>query len=651
MEAQTIREELEKQEHVFAEDESITFNPDHLTLEEMFPQGVDWDILFRTTAMDLDETPSIELPETTFSLKRMPKNMSRSLWDLLAFDSRYPGDPLMEWEVNTGDPLIRHYLPPQSMWSYDHARANALQRRHTLKKLAIQQLSVAIMVRELLSKLGTEIDFSSSDWNASSPHILERLSPVLRNIISMSSNEHQSSLKKLRRALWRLQQQPGEDLNARNALLQDCRRDHVGIPQYFQDDDGDFHGISRQMNQSIKDILRDPSVPKDRMNLAAAIAKVSHNLLVSSVAPDVHTLNMLILGFKRWNLPEFVDIVVPILEECKIRPNEMTCAAILDHYVRTNRPDRFSSFISRMRGVKNALFLARPDINITEAGSRRLIRVNEEKVYQKVYPTPLVFNSLMLGVLKFAGFDRALEIYDEMKTDGWGLDVLGLSQFLVDCIERRDWQGGLYIWREIGSIKLQAKQSHTAKAYANMLTLCSIMEERKAFNHLLTEIVRCGHNGKEIIQAARSFESTIRSRTNPRARQPADEGVASDVSTYMAEAKQSDSVEHLAEPYSQPASDKTKLDPDDAWALWMLHELGEDITAKRESESVLEKKKEPASVKEESNTTLELIPNRIYMDPDEAWAIWMKQELGVDIREDAKATPENQVNPQATKGS
>ena len=56
-------------------------------------------------------------------------------------------------------------------------------------------------------------------------------------------------------------------------------------------------------------------------------------------------------------------------------------------------------------------------------------------------------------------------------------------------------------------------------------------------------------------------------------------------------------------------------------------------------------------MKEESNTTLELIPNRIYMDPDEAWAIWMKQELGVDIREDAKATPENQVNPKATKGS
>ncbi|KAH7114274.1 hypothetical protein B0J11DRAFT_445569 [Dendryphion nanum] len=638
MAMQATLKERENQIHVLVEEESITFNPDYLTLDEVFPDGVDWETLFRTTAMDLDETPSIELSEAKFSLKRVPKTLSRSLWDLLVFDSRFPGDPIMEWDVNTGAPLIRHNLPPQSMWSYDHVRTKALRMRHSRKKLAIQQISTVVMVRRLFSRAGTRAYYLMSKQEQASTDFLDRLSPILRDLLSMSSKDYHNTEKQLLSILAQLQQQSSEDHEARKLLLINCRKNHTAIPHYWQDEDGDFYAIGKQMNDSIKDIFRDSERPNGSKDLSFAIAKIGHNLLVSSVAPDVHTFNLLISGFKRWRLPDLVDEVLPALDACKIRPNEMTCAIVLDHFAQSNRPEQFSSFVARMQGVKNALSLARPDINVNEVGAGRLIRISEDKVYQKVYPTPLVFNSLMLGALRFAGFDRALDIYYEMKKDGWGLDVLGLTHFLVDCIERRDWQGGLHIWQEINNIKFQAKRSHVAKAYSNMLTLCSVTENKSAFNQLLSEIVRLSYNGKEIVDLARIFEEKIRGQQRFRTHGSLKFEVSDAISSYIADTKGPEKavvLEDTAEPYAEPTAKPAKLDPEDAWAVWMLHELGEDINAKAEPQEASVKPEESPKVEQEPQSALEFMPNRIYMDPDEAWAIWMKHELGIDVREDA----------------
>ena len=204
-------------------------------------------------------------------------------------------------------------------------------------------------------------------------------------------------------------------------------------PDYMQDADGDFHHIAEQLNTAIRNIFDEyQDKRKDTTQLAIATAKICHNLLISSAAPNLQTFNILLTGFQKWERPRLVRSVIAAWDDCKIRPNEITCVAILDHYVEANRPDDFSRFVAKMRGAGDAHMLAHPDITINEASEGRLIRASDTKVFQKVYPTPMVFHSLMHGVLRFAGFDRAMDIYYEMKDDGWGLDMGALSRFLDD---------------------------------------------------------------------------------------------------------------------------------------------------------------------------------------------------------------------------
>ena len=197
-----------------------------------------------------------------------------------------------------------------------------------------------------------------------------------------------------------------------------------------------------------------------------------------------------------------VDDTILAFHASKIRPNEITLRYILGHYISERRPDGFSRFVAWMRGVSDALMLADPGITINEAGQNRLIRVNERKVYQKVHPTPMVFGALIGGVMKFGGFDRALDVYYEMKADGWGLDMAGLTRLLGDCIRRADWQGGVYVWDEINSIKDMAMPKDMAKAYEFMLSLCSVTGNTSAFNQVLREIAGRGFDRKSIISGA-----------------------------------------------------------------------------------------------------------------------------------------------------
>ena len=276
------------------------------------------------------------------------------------------------------------------------------------------------------------------------------------------------------------------------------------------------------------------------------------------------------------------------MDVCKIRPNEITCVAILDHYTETRRPELFSQFVALMRGANNALMLARPDITVNEAGQGRLIRVSEQKVYQKVYPTPMVFHSLMHGVLQFAGFDRAMDIYYEMKEDGWGLDMIGLSRFLEDCMHRADWQGGLAVWEEIASIKGRIKPDLLAKAYAQFLTLCSVAQKPAAFNSVLTDAIKRGYNRKELITSSNNLIRTVRQKKGYLAPAFSADNLLIAVSDYMkaddsTEAETASFFEEMGVglmPDDEVTQETAPTKTTDAWDAWLKHELGEQPSKK-----------------------------------------------------------------------
>ncbi|KAF1968663.1 hypothetical protein BU23DRAFT_403345, partial [Bimuria novae-zelandiae CBS 107.79] len=543
------------------------------------PSDVDWDAVSKAIGMELIDDAVLEKRHALPDRLHIPE----VLWDLLPSDARFGEPSLLDWPASTGrHPGSRYNLPPQSLWALETARLKSMRTRQTRKKLAIQEVSICLLIHNLLF---------SAKAGLASPDALASLSPHIASVAHLSYEESQSVKRDIianRTALetTKLEDWPEDTMTIRTVPKFQAE------PDYMQDVDGDFHHIAQQLNTAIKNIFdeyQDKRIYPD--GLALAIAKICHNLLISSAAPNLQTFNILLTGFQKWKRHSLVNWVIEALDDCKIRPNEITCAAILDYYTERERPDDFSRFVALMRGASDALMLAKPDIAVNEAGEGRLVRVSETKVYQKVYPTPTVFNSLMHGVLKFAGFDRAMDIYYEMKEDGWGLDMVGLSCFLDDCMHRADWQGGLAVWEEISSIRGRIKPDLLAKAYAQFLTLCSIAQKPAAFNSVLEHVVKCGYDRKAVLTSFREFSHAVRQKQGYLAPAWTADNLLIAVSDYM---KDGESTEANVAPFfeemnggpdsdspappgpSEPSEppESTSKSTTDPWDAWLEHELG-----------------------------------------------------------------------------
>ena len=542
----------------------------------LLPDDVDWDTVHKVAGMDLIEDPVFDKRQSEVEFEQIESN----LWDLLSFDTNLPGTSVLSWPANSGRKLVKKNLPPQSLWSPENLRLKALRNRQTWKKLALQERSVGILIGNLLIH---------ADAHLLPRESLTSLSPRIWDLAQLESKEWRKIQSRLLQEISTIQQLPVET-DAEKIEEARSRPKFGTIPQYFQDHDGDFHRIAQQMNSAIKNLFiqkSDKRPAQSTEEITLAVAKICHNLLVSSAAPTVQTFNILLSGFSKWKMPQLVDDVLAALETCMIRPNEITCAAVLNHYTQTQRPDVFSRYVAKMRGVGDALMLAKPNITINEKSEGRLIRISESKVFQKVYPTPLVFRALMQGVLEFAGFERALDIYYEMKDDGWGLDVLGLIHFLDNCIQRSDLEGGLLIWKEITGIQQRMNPQHIARAYAHLLSLCSVTRQTAAFNSVLNEVVRHGFNRKTILKSAMARTAAVLKKNAEFTPAWTADNVLIAMSEYMkddvgAEDKampleEENNTELTAEPEPEPEPEPQPqpppMSPDEAWKLWLEHEL------------------------------------------------------------------------------
>jgi hypothetical protein len=515
-------------------------------------------------------------------------------WTRLRLDSRLPGAQALEWPANTGRHLNPNNLPPQSLWAPDALRWSALRRRHTRKKLAMQELTVGLLVHSLIRAVDLE------RFSESARDLLDRLVPHIRRIAISSDKETEDTRTAFLADIQRLHL---THVNRTNQEIAEARMNvnSLAVPSYRQDADGDFYEICKQMNDGILQLLSQCQKGDDKEK-ALVVAKICHNLLVSTSAPDLHTFNVLIAGFTLWRRPKLVDYVIAAFSTSKIRPNELVCTQILDHYAMNARADDFTRFVAKMRGVGGALSLASPAVTINEASQERLVRVSDNKVYQKVHPTPMVFEALIGGVMKFAGFDRALDIYYEMKADGWGLSIPGLTKLLADCIRRADWEGGTYVWEEINSIKTTVKPTHVAWAYSHMLSLCSVTGNTVAFNQVLNEVAKRGFDQKAIINGAMKTTRWAKYKTeNITAPAWSVDNLMIAVSSYVNDAKSSDkaadgsSLEDIEDEeysFTQETSEEESAAPSEphdaapseedilaakkeAWASWVEHELGE----------------------------------------------------------------------------
>jgi len=216
--------------------------------------------------------------------------------------------------------------------------------------------------------------------------------------------------------------------------------------------------------------------------------------------PNLETHNLLLGFYTRSRRDAFVDLTVQNIHHSNVRPNEYTCATVLHHYTKRNDSENFIKFIALMRGLNGGLMLANPKATINADSGGRLIRKENrpEKIIQKVYPTPMVYSAVIAGVLKFAGFERAVEICAEMNKDGWGLDIAGLSIFLSHAAYWKDWNAGLSVWAQIGRLaekerKLRANFKLDEMAYVSILKLCASCGKENHFRLIFADAVKAGY--------------------------------------------------------------------------------------------------------------------------------------------------------------
>lgn len=495
----------------------------------------------------------------------------------------------VEWPANTGPDLVRRNLPPQSLWATDDSRVSSMRKRYTWKKLAIQEFSVGLLVHDLIR----QVDLAQFVDSPGSDDLTKQL-PHLFSIATASEAKSAAMREEMLLCLDRFQGMPVTSTPDNVARAKAYASDPI-IPQYYEDPDGDYHGICQQMNNGIKKMLQSltPDMNTRDKGKAFVVAKICHNLLVSTASPNLQTFNALLDGFKQLRMTKLVDSVIACMLSCKIRLNETACRFVLQHYTAQSRPDHFAFFVARMRGVKGGLMLANPNVTINDASQGRLVQdeVWPEKVYQKVYPTPMVMSALIGGVMKFAGFDRALDIYYELKRDGWGLSLPDLIKLLAECVRQADWEGGIYVWEEIRSVAPRARSRDMAKAYHTMLSLCSITGNTVAFNQILNEVVKRGHDRRAIITEAMKTTKWAQHRKSYAVPAFTADNLMIAVSDFVTDVKSSDDASEQSfeddEVFDNDVSSQQDLptpdervtpatkDPKEVWSAWVEHEFGE----------------------------------------------------------------------------
>jgi len=381
-------------------------------------------------------------------------------------------------------PWGNEFAAPQSLWSGDNQRAKAYDRRWSKKKIANAELAAARLAVRLIMLIDVE---SQTMIN------LVVLPEAVREIARLSRSEQRQLLSDLQRDISRINTlEPWESRSGAIAGMT--------IPQYAQREDNSHFPIVEELNESIIGLMN--AFQKQDISFKALIVKVCHNLLVSPAPPDLQTINILLLGFhsldKRTSLRHgVVDAVVHFCRTVKVRPNEITCAAILRSYIKRNASSQFANFIALMRAADgmHGLMLAKPGVIITESSQGRLIphATIEGKVFQAVHPSPVIFWQIVRGVCKFSGIQAAIEICKNFGTLAWGLDRTCLWELLRRCALDEDWTSGEWVWNKV-EIYCQRHNSDVSRIVGMMLAFCLQCDEQTMFSKIFRDALEQKYN-------------------------------------------------------------------------------------------------------------------------------------------------------------
>ncbi|KAM3424062.1 hypothetical protein BST61_g11387 [Cercospora zeina] len=393
------------------------------------------------------------------------------------------------WPTTTGDPPVRHHMPPQSIYTYRFRKRTAEASRWVSKKLLRVELSMDMLQlrfflwlhkHQLVDNAARTVPASYAAMMQQHPASLERA--FLQKKADFDRLLHTHSDES---GLFHFSRSPGD----------------VPLCQYVEECHGGHrqaqHELQREIDALLSADTRDcgaTSPAEQYRHLTNVFCRLSEY----AAPPNIDVFNTLIHRLRKSGRITLTDNTISAVLNSKVRPNEVTLASILTHYTNSNNVGLFSDWVLLIRGKRGGLmepapWLVRaPWFRKSNADLGRIVEREDKpgRLIQLPYPTPLVFNAVVKGVLHFGGFGHTLEICKLMIDQGWGLDIRGFGMLLSDCAVRSDWDSGLAIWNQILGLQkkstrrvdgLKPKEIIMAPIFADMLRLCRRCDKRQAF--------------------------------------------------------------------------------------------------------------------------------------------------------------------------
>lgn len=456
-----------------------------------------WNKAIADVKQDLERTDDVDanrdfldsLEQETVASQEMRENLDSS-----AMRPRVP-----EWPASTGQERLSSRLPPQSIYTDNRKKAKHMLDRWNPKKMERVQLSVDAL------QLGFFMELHRHGWHEEAAsavpawyaEIMLQPEDALREIAAQKHLDLNEVFHLKGKYSF-----GGENDEAANAEFARWRRspDDVPLCNYAQDELGQFHSTAHDLNTTLRHLF---DMGRNRvLSQPAVLAKVFHNLSVSSAPPNIDTFSTLIVGLSDIGTRRLVEDCIDALQCTKIRHNEVSLTSILNYWTLTGNEDEFHYLVQLMRGKWGGLSLAQPGVKITDFSQRRVFLKREDdiRVIQRPSPTPMVFNALINGVTKFSSFQTALSVCEAAREEGWGVSTSGLHHLLKDCSRRRDWTSGLATWkqilalRNIAETKFEKGTSKTSSVidlptFATMLQLCTRCNNRTAFQDTMQQAI------------------------------------------------------------------------------------------------------------------------------------------------------------------
>jgi hypothetical protein len=395
------------------------------------------------------------------------------------------------WPANTGSRLHRNFVAPNSIYARSWHRERALASRWTTKKLRTTEFAVDKLILRMLLHLD-DLD-SRKDFKTIVPGSCQDFFGAprshLKALLLYTNDKHMEATTF-----------PDPDADAHPDSFP---RQHKYGVAYRQDDFGDFHQTSQDLNSALAHLFQ--TQKSGGLAYRDLVAKIAYNLYISAAAPSLDCWNTLLSGFVECDNTYLVGPTLYAIRNANVRQNEITIMATLKYSIMINSPIKFAAFVDRIRGLGNGLMLAKPDIIVNESGLSRLVVKETGKVIQKPYHTPAVFELIVQGVLRFVGFEAALRTWKDMGSEGWGLSIRGLTPLLDDRARNADYKNGCQIWDLIKELQEDSRAKGNpeklfARTYSAMLRLCSACDDMDRFHEILREARAAKYEHSELLK-------------------------------------------------------------------------------------------------------------------------------------------------------